>query len=67
MERVRMVIPADFRLVIVADGVILTDDRPFAKFMEETLAWYTFDMKTCLLNIVVEAEHESTEAIDSLH
>jgi hypothetical protein len=56
-----------FDNVIVVDGVILADNRPFAKFVEETFAWYILERKICLLNIVIGADHESTEAINGFH
>jgi hypothetical protein len=56
-----------FDHVIVVDGVILADDRPFAKFVEETVAWYILESKICWLNIVIGADHDSTEAIHGFH
>jgi hypothetical protein len=45
-----------FDEVIVADGVVFTDDKPFAKFVEETAVWDMFEPKSCLRNIIVEPD-----------
>jgi hypothetical protein len=51
-----------FDEVLMLDGTLFTDDQPFAKFVEETFAWYLRDIDTCLLNIIVEPEPAPTKA-----
>jgi hypothetical protein len=45
-----------FDEVLVADGALFANDRPFAKFVEERFAWYFYETKTYLLNIIIEAD-----------
>ena len=40
----------------MADGALFANDRPFAKFVEERFAWYFYETKTYLLNIIIEAD-----------
>jgi len=53
--------------VVVIDGAILADDRAFAKFVEETIAWYIINSERCSYNIIIEADHDSTEALAGFH
>jgi hypothetical protein len=44
-----------FDEIVVADSVLFADDKHFAKFREDTFSWYVYEMKTCLLNIIIKA------------
>ena len=42
--------------VLLADGVLFADDRPFAKLEEETFVWNLFETGTSLRNILIEPD-----------
>jgi len=42
--------------VLLADGVLFADDRPFAKLDEETFVWRLFGTGTSLRNILIEPD-----------
>jgi hypothetical protein len=49
-----------FDQILVADGVLFADDKPFAKFREDCLSWYVFEVRTILLSITIEAAGSSS-------
>ena len=51
-----------FDEVLLADGTLFADDRPFSKFVEETVAWYIYETKTRLMNILIEADRLPADA-----
>jgi hypothetical protein len=42
--------------VLLADGVLFVDDRPFAKLAEETFVWNIFETGASLRNILIEPD-----------
>jgi hypothetical protein len=48
-----------FDEVLVADGALIADDKPFAKFNEDTMVWYVYPTKTSLPNILIEVGDSS--------
>ena len=42
--------------VLLADGVLFADDRPFANLEEETFVWNIFETGTSLRNILIEPD-----------
>jgi hypothetical protein len=42
-----------FETLHVADGTMYTRDRLFAKFVDETLLWHSFDLETYWPNLII--------------
>ena len=44
-----------FETLHVADGTMYTRDRLFAKFIDETLLWHSFDLETYWPNLIISS------------
>jgi hypothetical protein len=44
-----------FEMLHVADGTMYTDDRLFAKFVDETLLWHSFDLDTYWPSLIISS------------